>query len=427
MSGWEIVAALVLLGAPGTAATPAAASLPEDGSVIVFFGDSITQAGHYVEYIDAFLAARHPDLRYRVLNRGISSETLSGTSEPDHAPRRPCALDRFTRDIVAARPDVLVACFGMNDGNYFPFDPERFTRYQQGVRRLIERTRRKLHARLILLTPPPYDAYARTVLDPDAISFGYKFPAIEYDETLERYSAWLLALHEPGVQVVDVHAAMNRHLRERRDKRVSFRLQDDGIHPTTTGHWIMALTLLEAWGVTDLGDEARVDAAHKTSSGQVAGLEVTTAAVTFTWRSKLPMPRGPDWDAESVALEQRRTRLKPPRLTVTGLAAGRYHLRVDDRSVATMSAEQLGEGLDLLALSAFPATRMSQDVLAKVHQRQRLEVLLWRRQVMQTAPADGLDTNRSDGDLHNELDGLDREIRELCRPRDVRIVIERAE
>jgi len=89
---------------------------------IVFFGDSITQAGLYIEYIDSFLLTRLPKMAFHIINRGISSETISGTSEADHEPRRPNAHDRFSRDVAAAKPDVIVACFGMNDGNYFPFE-----------------------------------------------------------------------------------------------------------------------------------------------------------------------------------------------------------------------------------------------------------------------------------------------------------------
>ena len=81
---------------------------------MIFFGDSITQAGGYVDLVAATLLTAQPDLRVEVLNHGISSETISGTSEPDHAPRRPDAHDRFDRDVAAWDPDVVVACFGMN-------------------------------------------------------------------------------------------------------------------------------------------------------------------------------------------------------------------------------------------------------------------------------------------------------------------------
>ena len=107
--------ALLLLAADGPFAL-------RDGQKVAFFGDSITQAGGYIADVEGYLLTRFPDQMFTLYNRGISSETISGTSEPDHAPRRPWAHERFARDITPIRPDLLVACFGMNDGNYFPFD-----------------------------------------------------------------------------------------------------------------------------------------------------------------------------------------------------------------------------------------------------------------------------------------------------------------
>ncbi len=139
----------------------------QGGEAIVFFGDSITQNGQYVNYVEAFLLTRFPDKQFRIINHGINSETVSGTSEPDHDPPRPDSHPRFARDVAAWKPDVVVACFGMNDGNYHPFEEERFARYQAGVRRLIDRVRDEAKAKkLTLLTPPPYDSYRRTAFDP---------------------------------------------------------------------------------------------------------------------------------------------------------------------------------------------------------------------------------------------------------------------
>ena len=45
----------------------------------------------------------------------------------------------------------------MNDGIYYPFDPARFEKYQQGMRRLIEHVR-ATGASLTLLTPSVFDA-----------------------------------------------------------------------------------------------------------------------------------------------------------------------------------------------------------------------------------------------------------------------------
>src|SRR4029453_10646370 len=127
-------AVLLLLGVLGAPLEPADFYL-KGGETIVFLGDSITQGGLYVEYIEAYLATRFPEKRFRVVYAGLSSETVSGPREPDHSRPRPSGVpDRFTRDAASQDPDVIVACYGMNDGNYHPFEPERFEKYKAGVR-----------------------------------------------------------------------------------------------------------------------------------------------------------------------------------------------------------------------------------------------------------------------------------------------------
>lgn len=128
-----------------------------DGETVVFLGDSITFAGGYIEYVDAFLATRFPTARFRLINRGMPSETVAGTSEANHQPPRPDLATRFERTIGPLDPDVVVACYGMNDGIYHPPDAEILKKYQAGVERLIDRVRKQTRARLVLLSPPPFD------------------------------------------------------------------------------------------------------------------------------------------------------------------------------------------------------------------------------------------------------------------------------
>ena len=395
----------------------------KDGQTVVFFGDSITENGLYVEYVDAFVRTRFPAMRLRVFNRGISSETLSGTSEADHQPRRPCALDRFSRDVASLGPDVVVACFGMNDGNYLPFETERFARFQAGVKSLIERTNMETKATLVLLTPPPYDPYRRRVLLPTATQYGYQFPAVDYDNTLQQYGHWMLTIAERNVSVVDLHAAMSAHLRGRREKNVSFSFQDDGIHPNATGHWLMAQTLLAAWNAPAVCDEACIDAAGlQVRGGAVVDLRREGHGLGFTWRTALPMPMDERWDAESIALEQVRDRFNRHRLVITGLARGRYRLLADGEVFATAGDDQLKAGLDLLECPAFPTNVLSQRVLAGVRERQRVLYNAWRRRIAASQPSAEIRDRLVDAETKAER--IEIELRRMCEPKDVRLRIE---
>jgi lysophospholipase L1-like esterase len=383
------------------------------GERIVFFGDSITQAGLYVEYIDAFLRTRFPDKQFDVINRGISSETLSGTSEIDHHPPRPDAHKRFSRDITPLKPDVLVSCFGMNDGNYHPFSKKLFAKYKGGVERLIKRSAEEARTTLVIMTPPPFDPYRSKPSDPDATYWGYKYPYLGYDDVIERYSRWLLTFRDKGFVVADVHAAIDKLLAERRKDKVSFYLAGDGVHPTPTGHWLMAQTLLLAWNTPAEAGSVHIDAkAQKIIQGDVSGLKIQHDTIDLAWRTALPMPMDPRWDAKSIALENVADRLNRHRLQVTSLAAGRYRVLADGKAIGEFDYGQLAKGVNLLDYADFPTVERSLQVLALVQQRQRLLYKAWRANIK--AGEKNLPDN-----VIQEAAQLDSRTRELCRPREI--------
>ena len=127
MTRFLALAALAFIPAAGAAEEK---FFLQDGQRVVFLGDSNTYAHLYVSYIDAYLVTRFPDQRFDVLNLGLPSENVSGLSEPDHPFSRPNLHDRLARVLEKTKPNVVVACYGMNDGIYYPFSEERFQRFQ---------------------------------------------------------------------------------------------------------------------------------------------------------------------------------------------------------------------------------------------------------------------------------------------------------
>lgn len=360
----------------------AAEFLLKGGETIVFFGDSITQSGGYVNDFETYLLSRFPGKTFRVINHGISSETISGTSEEDHDPRRPWALPRFTRDVANWKPDVVVACFGMNDGNYYPFEPTRFKAYQKGIRTLIARVEKETGAKLVLMTPPPFDPYRRRTGDPNAKTYGYKFAAIDYDETLRRYSEWLVSLRKEGRIVVDLHSKMNAHLKARRKNRVSFYLSPDAVHPNATGHFLMALHLLRELGAPAVAEDPAVDAAQlKSADPNVSELKRISGGVAFQWKSRVPMPVDAGWERASLELEKVGERLNRYRLSVTGLKSGTYSLSANGKPFAEATAKELAAGVDLTRFSKLPTVAAANDLRREVKARRGNRYRAWRRSI----------------------------------------------
>lgn len=228
---------------------------------VVFLGDSITYAGQYVEYLEAYLRMVQPSLRCEFLNLGLPSETVSGLSEPGHAGGafpRPDVHERLGRVLKQTKPDLIVACYGMNDGIYYPFSPERFQKYQDGITRLRKRAS-AAGARVLHLTPPVFDPEPIPSRTLPAGLAEYRQPYQGYDEVLARYADWLLAQRADGWDIVDVHGPMKRFLIESRRRDSHYRLANDGIHANATGHWLITREILRHWGVRDPAVTEAVD------------------------------------------------------------------------------------------------------------------------------------------------------------------------
>ncbi|MBI3863900.1 MAG: exo-alpha-sialidase [Planctomycetia bacterium] len=214
-----------------------AADLLKESMRIVFLGDSITAAGVYVACFDAWLAAKNDGTSHHVIDAGLPSETVSGLSEEGHAGGkfpRPDLAERLERVLGLTKPDLVIACYGINCGIYEPFDAGRFERYQRGIRSLKQAVEKR-GARFVVVTPPLYDDKR-----------GPK--PFSYNEVLDRYSDWLLERRTDGWNVVDLHGPMTREVARRRATDPDFTFQPDGVHPNEAGQWFVARQLIRWFG-----------------------------------------------------------------------------------------------------------------------------------------------------------------------------------
>lgn len=211
-------------------------------SKVVFIGDSITAAARelagageemhwgnrnglgsgYVAQVNALLGVNHPAQRIRVLNAGVGGNTVLDLA------------DRWERDVLAAQPDWLVVMIGVNDvwrqfDTYLAAErhvlPERF---EETLGRLVDQVRPHLDG-LVLMSPfmiePNRDDPMRRRMD-------------EYGAIVREVAAKEEAIF------VDVQAAFDALLNHRHPMSLAW----DRIHPTATGHLVIAKAFLDAVG-----------------------------------------------------------------------------------------------------------------------------------------------------------------------------------
>jgi len=225
--------------------SPASAALSteplklKEGGVVLFQGDSITDAGRnrggrgpndagamghgYPFLLGSYLLMSRPELGLKVFNRGIS-----GNKVPD--------LDaRWQADCLDLKPDVLSILIGVNDiwhklnGNY----DGTVETYEQGFAALLERTKAALpETRLVVCQP--------FVLRCGAVNEKW-FP--EFD-----------ARKAAAKRVAEAAGALWAPFQDAFDAAVASGIKPDywaadGVHPSMAGHARMAKVWVEAAGV----------------------------------------------------------------------------------------------------------------------------------------------------------------------------------
>ncbi len=227
------------------------------GRVLVM-GDSISDDGRYIAMVNAYLKFCGLDRRLHLMNAGVSSETLSGLSEPGHPFPRPCGLDRLDRAMELTQPDWVLLFYGMNDGIYYPLEEGRFAAFRKGMEEAVRRVH-QAGCKAVVATPIPFDriSYRGPLYPLGQAEYGYDRAYEDYDQVLAAYSAWILeAMPAVADRVVDLRGPMEE---DRRALRASAPLcvTGDGIHPDDHGHWVMARALIKGLlnrSLTDFGD-----------------------------------------------------------------------------------------------------------------------------------------------------------------------------
>lgn len=249
---WLFIAAINEFSAasPNTTTASTLRQLLIESDRVVVLGDSIAFNGRWVSYLTCWMESAGTTAQ--VINMALPSETVSGLSENGHAGGkfpRPDLHERLDRVLRISRPDVVLACYGMNCGIYQPFDTERFKRFREGniyLHKKVERT----GAQIIHLTPPVYDQRSD--------KHGPAGP-VDYDHVLDQYSKWLVSKQGDGWMVIDVHSSMKNTLKINRLVNPLFIFSPDTVHPRHEGHWSICRAILDNIGVPKSWNRKKTD------------------------------------------------------------------------------------------------------------------------------------------------------------------------
>ena len=337
---------------------PAGSFYLHPGDTVVFYGDSITDQRLYTMVTELYTVTRYPKLDVRFVHSGWGGDRVSGGGGGP--------IDvRLQRDVLAYHPTVMTIMLGMNDGHYVNHTAADDETYYAGYRHLVETVRQAVPGlRITAIEPSPFDDVTRPItLQPDG-----------YNAVLQKYSDWIQHYaSDAHLDVADLNAPVVAMLKKANgdDPAVAQKILPDRVHPALAGHMVMAEQLLKAWNARPLVSSVTIDApAGKASATEFAAVsDVKAAPLSWTETEEaLPLPFAA-WLADdkdhSIALVIKDSditaalNLEP--LRVTGLAEGRYQLKIDGVAVGAWSDKEWAAGVNLAILDT-PMARQSVEV-----------------------------------------------------------------
>lgn len=335
-----------------------------DGDRVTFYGDSITAQRFYTQDIESFTDTRYPKLNISFHNAGVPGDRVTGGYAGD-------AATRVSRDVAPFHPSVITVMLGMNEGGYTSFNPDVIPPFQAGYKKLLTLLREAApDARITLLENTAYDE----------ITHGTEFTG--YMDTTRRIAESIPAIGAAEkVPVIPTEAPVERFIEAaaKAQPELAQLLIPDRIHPAEATHWVIAATVMKAWHVTPVvsmvrlnAAQAKVDAAERT---QVSGLSGSSTALSWDQQDEaLPLPLNLNDPLMRMVLSLTDlASLDQETLSVAGLAAGRYTIRIDhEKALGPFTAEELAHGINLATMNT-PMLHQARDLSGYLDSRSKLE------------------------------------------------------
>lgn len=339
--------------AQASAPTPTFAS----GERWCALGDSITQGGYYVRYIELFYCTRFPLQKIDVINCGINGDTALA------------ALKRLQWDCLDAKPTAVSVMLGMNDvgRSFFRLPPAEQEKrraglaegYEQGIRKLTS-SLKGAGVKVVLIKPSIYDDTADL---PTANGVGCGAALADFANRMQ------VIANEMDVAIVDFNTPMAViNAGKQKDDPYFSIVGPDRVHPTQPGHMVMAYEFLRAQKASGVVSQIVVDAAEG-KAGLIENCEVTkigrlSNGVSFTCLEKaLPFPVETN-AVPALEFVPFMKEFNRQILVVDGLQAGTYELSIDGKKIRAFTAAELAAGVNLAEEKNTPQLQQSVAVQA---------------------------------------------------------------
>ena len=203
---------------------------------IVCLGDSITHGGYYHVFLQEYLAETDPAHPRRIINRGISGDTVPGL------------LKRVDKILQTDKPELVIILIGINDLQFttkfaekdLPFEAAEkkypvFNRFEKNLGKLID-ILNQAKVKVVLLSTPPYNESSNPEMK-SAVKANLNSSGVKNIQIIEQRLA-----KSKGAVWIDIYTPLLKNLQA---NDAGFpRGKNDRVHPSRSEHLIIAETIL---------------------------------------------------------------------------------------------------------------------------------------------------------------------------------------
>lgn len=387
------VTALLCLLAPALFAASGPADPKEEllqpGYQLVFVGDSIThgfsekavkKGDTYHGLFQVYLSTHFPGRHLWTVNAGRAGDNLGGLLS-----ERMDDQDVYrTLPGVLKKSDVAFIMYGMNDGgslgylnpNKLPGEESRQKRrgdYEKRLGAAVDDLKGK-GVKVVIVSTTFYDETVDKKVTP---AIGFNVELAKYVEIGRKVA------QEKDVMFIDVLSLMTEKNLEHQKDNPKFSYTRDRVHPHSDGSAIALYAMLKAFGLEGDVFQVTIDAAKtppamvEAKDAEITDLQRAGGAITWTAsEEKLPLPVNTkeyfyDFSFDHVPFTEEFNRQF---LQVTGLAEGNYTLEIGEANVASFSAAELAEGVDLSRNEKTPQYQEAWKLRELLYRKQELEI-----------------------------------------------------
>ncbi len=302
-----------------------------DGDRVVFLGSTYIERMQSYDYLETLLTAAYSDRNITFRNLGWSGDDVTGLARAVFG--QPIdGFKRLERDLVQAKPTVIIVCYGGNEAHA---GEAGLSEFEAGLNRLLE-TISQTKARIVIASPMSYENVGSPLPDPN-----------RYNTQLRKYCEVLASVaNDRELPFIDLYQRLDAIQDVSAPPSIRTRLTDNGLHLNEFGYWRTASRFARALGADIPAWKVDLDVA--TNSMDVTGtmvseVKTTDKEVSFSVVDQtLPFSPAPNTSPRGGKLAMPHSIFR-----IRGLAEGQYGLQIDNRPTILADEKQWAAGVHI--------------------------------------------------------------------------------